>query len=126
MATGGSIESVSLAGRIFAVPADADVQRKLGGFENETQPNGDGSMRLIKTRIPASITGLQVTINDDRGDEEYLTQLKNGREYFPFSITYASGNTYAGRMQIVGEMQTASQNTTAQFDLMGPGELARI
>jgi hypothetical protein len=31
-AVGGSIESVSLQGRTFAVAADAESQRKLGGW----------------------------------------------------------------------------------------------
>lgn len=126
MATGGSVESVSLRGRIFSVPADADIQRKLGGFENEVQMNGDGSARIVKTRIPSMIGGLQVTIDDTRGDEEYLTELKNGRDFFPFSITYASGVTYAGQVMIVGEVTTASQNTTATMDLNGPGFLSRV
>ncbi len=42
-AVGGSIESVTLDGRTFAVAADAEAQRKLGGFENEVQANGDGT-----------------------------------------------------------------------------------
>ena len=34
-AVGGSIQEVILAGRTFAVAADAEAQRKLGGWENE-------------------------------------------------------------------------------------------
>ena len=41
-AVGGSIESVTLNGRPFPVAADAEAQRKLGGWENEVQANGDG------------------------------------------------------------------------------------
>ena len=69
-AVGGSIESVNLSGREFAVAADAEAQRKLGGFENEVQANGDGTARLIKTRVPLSLDGLTIEIDDDRGDQE--------------------------------------------------------
>lgn len=124
-ATGGSIESVTLNGRNFPVSADAEAQRKLGGFENEVQSNGDGTARLIKTRVPLALDGLTVEVDDDRGDHEFLQSLSNLNDYFPISITYASGATYQGRAQITGELQSSSQNATASVSLMGPGELTK-
>lgn len=124
-ATGGSIESVALAGRIFPVAADAEAQRKLGGFENEVQANGDGSARLIKTRVPLSITGLTVEIDDNRGDHEYLQDLQDRPDFFPIAITYASGITWQGTAQLAGETQAGSQNATASINLSGPGVLTR-
>jgi len=124
-AVGGSIESVTLDGRIFPVAADAEAQRKLGGFENEVQSNGDGTARLIKTRVPLSIDGLTVEVDDDRGDHEFLQSLANRNDFFPVAITYASGATYQGTAQIVGEMQASSQNATAAVSLMGPGILTK-
>jgi len=127
MATiGGSIESISLRGRIFAVAADAEANRKLGGFENEVQANGDGTARIIKTRIPLSLDGLTVHVDDARGDHEFLQELANAKDYFAISITYASGLTYAGRAIITGELQASSQNATASVSLMGPGELTKL
>ena len=122
-ATGGSIESVTLDGRNFPVAADAEVQRKLGGFENEVLANGDGSGRLVKTRVPLSLDGLVLEVDDDRGDQEFLQGLSNRNDFFPISITYASGTTYQGVAQIVGEMQASSQSATASVNLMGTGEL---
>jgi len=124
-ATGGSIESVTLDGREFAVAADAESQRKLGGFENEVQANGDSSARLIKTRVPLSIDGLTIEINDDKGDQEFVQELSNRNDFFPVAITYVSGNTYQGTAQIVGEFQTSSQNATGAVSLMGPGILTK-
>lgn len=126
MAIGGSIESVSLAGRVFSVASDADTQRKLGGYENEVQMNGDGTGRMIKTRVAAQITGLQLSINDERGDDEFITELKNGLDFFPAVVTYASGVSYSGKLQIVGEHVYNSQAGTATVDLHGPGALTRI
>ena len=74
-AIGGSIESVTLKGREFAVAADAESQRKLGGTENETRANGDGTARLVKTRVPFLLDGLTVVVDDTRGDHEYLQAL---------------------------------------------------
>lgn len=122
-AVGGSIESITLDGRNFAVAADAESQRKLGGFENEVQANGNGTARLIKTRVPLSLDGMTVECDDARGDHEFLQALSNRNDFFPIAITYASGRTYQGRAQIVGETQVSSQNATAAVSLMGPGEL---
>lgn len=124
-AVGGSIESVTLDGRSFAVAADAEAQRKLGGFENEVQANGDGTARLIKTRVPLGIDGLTVEIDDDRGDHEFLQELSNRNDFFPIALTYASGITYQGTAQITGETQASSQNATASVSLMGPGVLTK-
>lgn len=124
-AVGGSIESVTLAGRNFAVAADAEAQRKLGGFENEVQANGDGTARLIKTRVPLSIDGLMLEIDDDRADQEFLQELSDSDDFFPIVISYASGKDYQGTAQIVGETQASSQNATASVNLMGPGVLTQ-
>ncbi len=124
-AVGGSIESISMGGRLFAVPADVEAQRKLGGFENEVQANGDGGARLIKTRVPLSIDGLTVEIDDDRGDHEFLQDLTNQNDFFPIVITYASGADYQASAQIVGEIQVSSQNATGAVSLMGPGLLTK-
>jgi hypothetical protein len=123
MATGGSIESVSLAGRIFAVAADADTNRQMGGFNNEYQANGDGTGRQVKTRVGWSITGLAVVVDDDRGDDEFLQDLQDRKDFYPVAVTYASGAVYQGTGQITGEPTTSSQSTTKPLDLMGPGKL---
>lgn len=124
-AVGGSIESISLGGRIFAVAADAEAERKLGGFENEVQANGDGTARLIKTRVPLSISGLTVEVDDFRGDAEFLQALADRPDFFPIAITYASGLVYQGTAQIVDETASSSQNATASISLSGPGRLTK-
>ncbi len=124
-AIGGSIESITLNGREFPVAADAEAQRKLGGFENEVQANGDGSAREIKTRVPLSIDGLTVEVDDSRGDHEFLQEFADSSGFKPIAITYASGITYQGSATIVGEMQSSSQSATAAVSLMGPGTLTK-
>jgi hypothetical protein len=124
-AVGGSIESITLAGRNFAVTADAESQRKLGGFEIEVQANGDGTARMIKTRVLLMIEGLTVEIDDDRADQEYLQELTNRNDFFPIVISYASGNDYQGSAQIVGETTASSQNASASISLSGPGVLTK-
>lgn len=124
-AVGGSIESISIRGRIFAVAADAEVNRKLGGFENEVQSNGDGSARIVKTRMPWLLDGVQVVINDAQADEEFLKEIADGLEYVAIGITLASGLTYQGKGIVTGEVQASSQNATATITLSGEGELTQ-
>ena len=120
-----SVESVTLDGRTFSVAADAEGQRKKGGFENENQANGDGSSRLIKTRVPWSLNGLTLTVDDDAGDQEFLQDLADRTGYFPVGVTYASGEVYQGTGQITDELQVSSQSTTAAVSLGGPGVLTK-
>lgn len=124
-AVGGSIESVTLDGREFPVAADAEAQRKLGGFENEVQANGNATARLIKTRVPLSIDGLTLECDDSRADQEFLQGLADRNDYWPLAITHASGVVYRGTAQIVGEMQYSTQNATASVSFMGPGILTK-
>jgi len=122
---GGSLESVTLDGRTFSVAGDADSNRKIGGFENEVQANGDGTARIIKTRVPFSLDGITIGIDDDNGDHEFLQALADRNTQFPLGLTYASGETYQGAGQIVGEMQVSSQNATAALSVMGSGILTK-
>lgn len=124
-AVGGSIEEVTLSGRSFAVATDAEAQRKLGGFENEVLANGNGTARIIKTRVPLSIDGLTIEVDDSRADQEFLQELADRSDYFVVAITYASGITYQGTAQIVGENPASSQSATAAISLMGPGVLTK-
>ena len=124
-AIGGSIVSVTLDGRVFAVAADADSTRKLGGFENENQPNGNGTARQIKTRVLWMVDGLTIEIDDDRGDLEFLQALSDRPGYYPIAVTYASGAVYQGSGSVSGEFGASSQNATAPVALSGPGKLVK-
>lgn len=123
-ATGGPIESISIRGRIFSVAADADTTRKLGGFQAEVQANGDGTARKILARVPWSIDGLTIVIDDDRADHEFLQEVARG-PWVAVAITYASGVTYQGSGTVSGEFGAGSQNATAPVTLSGPGELTQ-
>lgn len=125
-AVGGSIESVNLDGRDFAVAADAEGQRKLGGFENEVQANGDGeTARLIKTRVPLMVEGLTLEVDNDRGDQEFLQELADAFDFFAGAVTYADGTVWQGNVAITGELKYNSANATASVSLSGPGKLVK-
>ena len=122
-AVGGSIESISIRGRIFPVAADADVSTKPGGFEKELQPNGNGTVRTVMSRVPWMIEGLTVEIDEDRADLEFLQEIANQKAHVTIALTYASGHTRQGSGTITGEVKSSSQNATAEVTLGGGGEL---
>jgi hypothetical protein len=122
---GGSIESVTIAGRTFGVAFDADVNRKLGGFENEFQSNGDGTSRQIKSRVPWMLDGVQISVDDINGDHEFLQNIADASGDVPITITYVDGSIYQGAGSIAGEMQFSNQSQTATLQLSGPGKLTK-
>jgi len=122
-AVGGSIESVTLDGREFAVTADADATRKLGGFENEFSMNGNGTGRVIKTRVGWSLDGVVIETDDSRSDQEFVQELADRNTEWPVATTYASGITYQGSGILVGENGASSQSASQTVSLMGSGKL---
>lgn len=124
-ATGGSIESVTLDGRTFSVAGDADSPRKLGGFENEMQANGDATAREVKTRVPWGLADLALVVDDDNEDHEFLQALADRPDEFPCTITYASGAIYQGTGAVVGEVNVSSTNATGTVALQGSGKLTK-
>lgn len=126
-AIGGSIESVSIDGRTFAVAADAEAQRSIGGFQNEVQMNGNGTARQSKTRTAWSVSGLTVEIDDSRGDQEFLQEIADGSEFVPIAMSLASGEVYQGEGTIAGDEMISmnTQNATAEITISGPGRMTR-
>lgn len=122
-AVGGSAESVAVAGRLFPVAADADITRKLGGFENEIQANGDGTARIVMTRTPWNLSGISLEIDDNRGDQEYLQDIADGKKFVSIEVTFCSGVTFRGQGTVSGELATSSMNATAPLTFSGPGKL---
>lgn len=125
MAVGGSIESVSIDGRLFPVAADSAANRNLGGFKNEVAANGNGTARLLKTRVPWMVDGLALEIDDDRSDQEFLKKIADGNDFVDMTITFASGHTYQGSGQIVDDVVFDSSKATGDIKLSGPGDASQ-
>ena len=124
-AIGGSVREIGLDGRLFALAADANLSLNLGGYDNETQVNGDGTARLVKTRVPATLSDINVNMDLARGDLDYLQELRDRSGYWPIYVTLVDGTTYQGVAQINGELVYSTMSATAQFGLSGPGTWTR-
>ncbi len=125
MGIGGSIQAISIKGRTYAVAADADATLALGGFTNEVQSNGDGSARILKTRVPWSITGLQVDNDHDRADHEALQGIANAKEFVAIAIEMASGVVYQAEGIVNDTIEGSSASATIGISVSGPGSAAQ-
>lgn len=128
MTTGGSLQEVSIAGRIFSVAADSETSRKLGGFETEVQMNGDASSRNVQTRVAWTTGALTLSCDETRADQDFLQDCADGvgadkDGYFTVTVTDAANFTRRGRGRPTGEITFNSMNSTVSLTLSGPGKL---
>lgn len=123
MASVGSVQELSIDGRRFTPPADNDIGRVLGGFENEVLPNGDGSVRLKKERKPFKLDSVQAASDDELGDQEYLQEVADRHNLVPINITLVDGRVYQGVGQVIGEISYSTMNGLTSFGLSGQATL---
>lgn len=122
-AVGGPIQEVSIDGRLFAVAADSDPGRDLGGFTNEVSPNGNGTARILKKRNPWLVKGLSLEVDDNRGDQEFFQEQAAKTDFVDITVTYASGFTYNGKGIIADEYTYSPAKATCEVSLSGPDKL---
>lgn len=120
MKGGGPIQTVTIDGRNFSVAHDAEASRKLGGYEKERQMNGDGTSRPVLTRVPGTISGLSISIDDDREDQEFLTDIQNDFTDVDISVTFVDGTVYGGKGSIEGEAIKSSSTGLMEITLTCP------
>lgn len=129
-AIGGSIRNISIAGRSFTIAADADGERDIGGFSNEVQANGDGTVRVIKTRKPWMFSGLSVSVDDTRDDHTFLQGVADGKDagedgLYDCTFTLVSGATFQGRGIVADDLKFSTQNSTCDITLSGSDALTK-
>jgi hypothetical protein len=71
------------------------------------------------------LDGLALSMNDDRGDHEYVQALMDSPDDVPITITYVTGNTYGGAGNVTGDLNSSSQSSTLPVTLKGPGKLEK-
>lgn len=118
-AVGGPLESVTINGRTFPVAQDSGVTMDLGGDTNSIEMNGDGTGRLIKERRPFLNESINVEIDHDRDDLQFLKTIQQGKETVPVSTTLVEGSVYSGAGIITDPVILATDKATAEIKLSG-------
>jgi hypothetical protein len=119
----GPIESITLAGRRFAVDGEDAGNISLSGMTNEVKFNGDGSKRIVRGRVNGMIENLNVQITHERKDLEYMTNLRGKSDFFDVSITLIDGTVYSGSMQFTGDIKEDTKEGIAGITLEGDLEM---
>jgi hypothetical protein len=115
-------ESHTLAGRRFVCDGDDDAVLQLNGENNEMKPNGDSSNRVIQTRTIGTLEGTNLEFDPERGDVEFLQDLKDRGATFDYSGTTNDGTIYSGSVVITGELKFSLKNGTVPVTLSGTFE----
>ena len=119
----GSIVECHIKDRIFPVPADTETNRDLGGWSNEVEQNGDGSGRMVKTRTPGVVEGLVLSLDEVRGDQQYLKACADSHDFFECTLVYAGGEIYSGTGTITDKISVNSMKGTCPVTIKSPGGL---
>lgn len=116
----GDIRQLTWFGRELDVKGeDANVVIDLGGFTAEMGINGNGTIHDTQRRKKATVADVPVSIDDDRGDLEFLQEKQDANAFGPLNITLASGKTYSGSMKLVGEVRKSTGDGTASLTWEG-------
>lgn len=115
----GPISSIVLDGRRFTSNAEDDCSITYPGFTNEVKQNGDGTNRSIKSRHAGKIEGLNIIIDPDRDDQEFLKSMQDKLNLVSVSLTMVDGNVLSGNMQLTEAVAVSLKENTASITLEG-------
>ena len=115
----GCIESIVINGRRFKTDADDSCKITYDGFENEVKPNGDGTMRIVKSRHTGKIEGLNIIMDPSRDDQEFIQEAQDSTDFFDVSATLVDGVVVGGTMQLTEAVATDLKEGTASITLEG-------
>ena len=118
----GPFESHTLAGRRFVCDGDDDAVLQMNGKNNEMKPNGDSSNRVIQSRVPGTLEGTNIEFDPERGDVDFLQDLKDRGATFDYSGTTNDGIIYSGSVVITGDLKFSFKNGTVPITLSGTFE----
>lgn len=117
---GGEIRQFKIKGREYDVAPEASLELTPSGFDHEHKPAGNGVMVATSKRVLAAIDGVELSIDNGRGDLEALVDFKDSGEPGAINLTLADGTTWAGSLAIEGELKYSSGEGKASFALRGP------
>ena len=116
---GGPFESHTINGRRFVCDADDDAQIQPQGFTNEVKSAGDGSQRLLKSRVPGTLEGTNLVYDPANGDDDFLLEVRDSKEWLNYSGTEVDGTIWTGLVQITGDLKFSTKNKTVPVTFTG-------
>jgi len=123
---GGPAREITIKGRSFGVPHDAEVTIVLGGDNNTVEPNGDGvTARIVKEKSAWKISGATLVIDDSKNDHQFLQDVVDGFEFVDIAVAMSNGDIYYGQGTIVEESERSVKSATMDVTASGPGRMTK-
>ncbi len=116
----GDIRQLTWFGKELDIKGeDANVTLNLGGYTAEAGINGNGTLHGTKRRKKAVLGDVPVSIDDGRGDLEFLQGKMDAGNAGPLTVTLASNITYRGSMMLTGDLQKSTGDGIATLTFEG-------
>lgn len=116
----GDIQQFTWYGRSFDIAGgDANVNIQTGSKSNEASLNGNGTLHITQRMRAPGFSDLPISIDDERGDLEFLQEKADAGESGPCVITLASGVDYEGDLLPIGDVQKATGDGVATIEGRG-------
>ena len=119
MASGGPLESITIKGRRFAIDGEVDAALALAGYSNEVKPNGDRTVRLVKSVKVGRLNTIPIVMDDSRDDEDFIQSVMDELNLVDVSATDVNGNVWSGSAQIVEDPETSKKEGTKEINVHG-------
>lgn len=116
---GGDIRQFKLNGKEFDVPSGTAISVTPQGLTNTYSASGNGNVSGTQVRIPAKLSGVQVSIDNSNDDYNFLCDIRDKGEFVPVTITLADGTAWNGTLGIQGDLTYASDTGIAAFEMAG-------
>ncbi len=120
---GGSIKEISIDGRPFSVASDADVALKLGGKKISPSANGDGTARYLGEVECWSLSGIDIAVDHDKGDQGFLQSNADAMTPVNCTIELIDGTVFQGKGIVADDHDFSTAKATTGLTLMGEGKL---
>ncbi len=115
----GDIAQFTWYGRTFDPAPETDVEMILPGITLETTANGNGSEHSTGKRRLGGFNGLALSLDNARGDLEFLVAKQATGVAGACSLTEMDGTTYGGALKPEGDLN--KQTGTGQAQVAGRG-----
>lgn len=118
------MDKISGQQREMPCKSGEDCNIDLGGYQSETQMNGNGSGHAKLAAKPWSIEGLSVEMED--GVLEFLQGTVNSMGYCIFTLSFVNGDVYKGTGKIEGDLKANTNSGYISLSAKGSGLLEKL
>lgn len=115
----GDIRQFVIDGREFDPAPGTSWTLKPGGLENESAITGNGQLHTTQKRVVAGFSDVSVSVDPEREDLQFLTDLKNAGRAVPVTVTLVGGDTYAGSLVVDGAVELPTGEGVVKLMLSG-------